>query len=333
MGATTKSLNELLGSSPTEKSGEGYTFYLFEDGETRLAVERWSDELETVLADSRCPNLFVTREWTRDTSLARLYRFRSQIESLVIIPREAPAGIEIVSELENLRHLRAICPVINVDFSKLRMLGRVEIGDKFGTAKEQRRPAGDLATLARAPSITNLTLNHVKLKDLSAVSDLESLSNFECNSATLESVAGIESLRNLTHLEINNAPMRTLKGIETSNVKCLKLIGLSKLERVATLSKLESLRELVFAGSTKVKDLDQLRHARLEVFAMIQCGRIASVGFLAGLSNLKEVELRNTVVDDGNLAVVTQMPRLSFARFIPYKKHYQPDRSEVERGE
>ncbi|MCP5153963.1 MAG: hypothetical protein H6983_07355 [Ectothiorhodospiraceae bacterium] len=214
-----------------------------------------------------------------------------QIEELKIL---ASAGTNVAA-LEEMRALERLSLTVvtreTVDFTRLANLRQAYVHWWPGAR-----------SIVEARGLRSLYLDRVKLPSFSALCGLEALESLTLANASIASIADIECLSGLTRLELLN---------------CRKLADFAGLERFTRL------RRLVISGSKALREIDFVSGMReLEMLDISDNGAVATLAPLAKATSLRALAMAGgTNVEDGDLSVLTGLPRLAMLMFAP-RRHY-----------
>lgn len=133
-------------------------------------------------------------------------------------------------------------------------------------------------------------------------------------------------------LWIRTSPVKSLSGIEgMTNLNSLELSYFSKLESVEPLLALRGqLVELELDSCKKIKDWGTLgQMASLTKLQLSRLGSIPSLRFIETLRELEFISFVDTNIEDGDLSVLLELPKLTYAGFFN-KKNFSHKFEEVE---
>jgi hypothetical protein len=227
----------------------------------------------------------------------------------------------------------------------------------------------DLSFLARLPSLRGLVLNAGEVRDLSSVQALTSLETLTLNTPAkprleldfgafplLERLRmywnpGFESVsaaRRLETLFVFGPPdadlarfgaMAGLKRLElsqgrrlvsTAGVGDVEFLGLYQQTALEELVLPRSLRVLAIESCKKLSSLDAVAGLDLVRLKVANCGDIASLSPLRGMTGLEEfLAWESTRVLDGDLSVLLSLPRLRVIG-MQDRSSYKPRVKEIE---
>jgi hypothetical protein len=137
----------------------------------------------------------------------------------------------------------------------------------------------------------------------------------------LKNLERFSTLKNLKSLELIQSNITSLKGVE--GLESIEMLGLyylrsfNDLKDIKYLSK--SLRVLEIENSKKIEDFIPIAEVKeLEKLSMLDCGEIASIGFVNQLPGLRMLAFWGTTVLDGDLNPCESIEHVYFTQ----KKHY-----------
>ncbi len=177
-------------------------------------------------------------------------------------------------------------------------------------------PGDSVAAIGRLAELVRLRIDGLRAtgwRALAGCGQLEEVRLKGLTGANLRPYAGWTRLRRLS---ITGRGMRSLTGLD--NLTALEELDLELLEveDLGPLAALSGLRSLNLVGLRAAHDLSPLAGLRnLERVRVARAGmgddvHVASVRPLAALDRLEEVVLSGTVIDDGDLSPVAELPRL-----------------------
>jgi len=299
-------------------------------------VKFWSPAAAQVLQQQHITKLRV-HGWKQPTVEA-LGSFAHQLERIfweVHDPTDVP-DLSALAQLHQLNYLTLTHGLDQIDFSRLtalRTLGASADAPQFGNVRSCR-------------SLRTLYLTNCGLRDLMPLAGLDQLTEVNVGEAPLKSLAGIHELRGLRRLALAQVPLASLDGIENLQaIEDIYFYMLGRLQSIAPLTRLRTLRKLSIGAARKVADLEQLgemtglehlellgsapqrlavlsRLKRLRVLQLDNVGVLPSLAFLRGLDKLETFyPSQGTKIEDGDLAVLLELPALTRVLFTN-RKHY-----------
>lgn len=223
------------------------------------------------------------------------------------------------------------------DFSFLGGLSRVEELNVIASKGEHLEAVEGMAQL-RSLSLTcdtRSTIDFSTLRQLTdcyllwwkganSIFDAPALEHLYLDGARLEDFSPLAKLSGLRCLTVANANIADLKPLQAlSGLERLELINCRQLRQFEPLGNLHGLIRLTIRGSKSLHDLAFLRSLRnLEVLILSDNDRIASLHPVSGLKKLKALAFAgNTNVEDGDLTVLTGLPKLAMLMFAS-RRHY-----------
>lgn len=172
--------------------------------------------------------------------------------------------------------------------------------------KKQKLPSKSLPSLKEL-AIWNLS--DIDLKCLAPFSDLQSLELIDAKKLT--ALSGIEACKGLLSLDI--AYSQKLEDID----------GLAQLPMLQILSMKNTKAIKSYVVLEKLTQLKKLR--------LLAASPVNSLSYIAELSHIESVVIRNTPIVDGNLAPLKALQRLTYA-YLDEKKEYEPVLGELKRA-
>ena len=255
-------------------------------------VNYWSPELERALRERNVTQVAITGWWKeRGPSLRFLAAFADQIRHLMVAD-ETIADLSVVSELELLESLSVRGAVETIDFGRLPRLRTCALAD-----------AGSAGNVGASPSLRELALDGMGIRDLAALAPL----------GTLRAL----SLRSL-------GALATLDGLEALPLEELESHRLSAVCSIAPVTALRTLRKLSLSEASRLADVERIGEVTsLETLYIDRVPELASLAFLRGLETLRDVGVWRTRIRDGDFGVLLELPRLERVREIsPHLAHY-----------
>ena len=135
----------------------------------------------------------------------------------------------------------------------------------------------------------------------------------------------LAALATLENLELAHSGIRNLAPLQgMDHLERLSLNVCRHLENFDNLESLQSLQCLHISEVNCLRDLEKIASLRnLEVLNLTDVGEIASLEPLGALKNLKALWVagRNTQIVDGDLSVLTELPKLAMLTLVP-NRHY-----------
>ncbi len=247
-------------------------------------ITRWSIGLEHALREFRPSRIIIRREFEGDsTALQRLAHFAEQIEYLSL-PSSPKLDLGFVSDLVNLRELWAEQMTDDVSFAELKHLSECSL----------LKPAATLGRIHEAPSLAELHLWSVPLREMGVL-------------------APLVSLRRLSLRQVDS--LTTLDGIQAPQLELLELIYNRRLKSVATLRGMSSLEVLRLTGSGSIGDLPAAGDwPNLKTFSISSGPPIGDFAILEGSPRLEGFSINSTnmVGTPCSVAPFTRMPGLTW---------------------
>ncbi len=201
-------------------------------------------------------------------------------------------SVEVHTEYgENLRY------TTTVDYSRIKGIEKINVVEKH------------TINYSHIPSLKDITLNHLKIKDLKGISDSKLLDT----------------------LYINLGSIRTLDGIEQfDKMQCVYLMMNKSLENIDALYHVrKSLKLLQIEDCAKIKDFSVLRQLEnLESLELVGSNRIPSLDFIRDMKNLKSFVF-SVYVEDGDLSPCMG---LHYADCRTPHRHYNIKRKDLPHG-
>ena len=278
---------------------DGYILEAGEYGPRLVLTGPWNPQIGALMRREGVRELTLNRElgW-RGQDLA----FLQEISSLVAF-RILDFLIENVAPVHLLPRLRSLevstyCKT-PIDFQKFPFLEKC--------AFEWRSRSESL--FARN-SLTTLFLNSYTGTRSQVFSSLSKLETLTVANSRLHEVYGLRALHRLRHLALYNLrQVRSLSGIEG----------------------LQSLEEVEIKGCKSIDSIDELATLQnLHRLALVDDGSIKTLEPLRSASNLEELYFYGTtVIVDGQLALLTELPRLRRTSF-QNRRHYSLRREQLE---
>lgn len=208
----------------------------------------------------------------------------------------------------------------------------------------------DLTPLSFMPSIEGLGLQcqFTKAPDFSEFTNLKNFkcfwrpkakTVFGCKSLKVLNIVNwseenIEALGDMTRLErlqLTSRKLVSLNGIESlQSLKILDLADCTKLRSVDGIESCQDLTTIEFEACKKIEGFPSLSRLNyLRTLILRDCGKIASLKPIEECTSLETVDLSgDTVIEDGNLSPLLQLPRLNVVRFQD-RKHYSHKSEEI----
>lgn len=247
----------------------------------------------------------------RDVVSLRLSQSMGWAESRIDFVQELPLrGIEIYSsnvkdisplaQISTLEHVGIDCPFRNPpDFSRFENLRICFLRWRKG-----------MESLLSNASIEHLNVVGYPFQDFAPAQRLKRLVELKVTSRKLNSLDGIRHFEKLRTLDLHQCPhLTSLAGIESAGALAkVEIDGCRAIEDISPIARLARLRSLRINGCSRIESLSPLK----------ACQKLEEFGFLG-----------NTVIDDGDLSVLCQLPELTGIWFAP-RRHYSHTREEVE---
>ena len=157
------------------------------------------------------------------------------------------------------------------------------------------------------------------LRNLEGLVKLERLELMQASFANLNALKNLKKLR---WLALNGSGVKSLEGIgELANLEDLFLGG-TGVHDLAPLANLSRLRRLKIAGANRVEDfspigyLEDLRSLTLILGSFTEIAHLESIGFIAGLEHLEELEINGAEIDDRRLDALFNLPKIRRVRLL-----------------
>jgi len=306
---------------------------------SQITVANWSLDVARALSAPERISLRV-QGWPERT-LERLLPFADKVERLII--EAAIPDLSGLSSFDSLKELSISGPVEAIDFSALRRLEILRLSGQIPS----------ISALATCPSLRVLSINGAALPDLKLLSGVVHLTELEVAEAPLESLTGLEQLTSLVRLALFDVQLTDLGGIETAtNLAELGLHRLRRLRSVASLAAVP-LKTLIIDSCRKIGDIERLgvvktleelqltgvalssadfltHLSNLRFLTLQNVGRLPSLEFIRDLARLETFALaENTVVENGDLARLLQMPALRVVGFTD-RRHYSHRQEDIQ---
>lgn len=252
----------------------------------------WTSEIERFVNCHDIRAVYLNRHWP-GSDYAFLARLTGVEELHIQSGRRATnlASIELMSQLVDL-NLTCVATE-QVDFSQLTQLRECYLYWWPGAE-----------SIVRAPNLETLYLD-----------------NFRPAGAVGLDLSRLQSLRRLT---LANSSVRNVCFLaDAPDLVELELLNCRKLADFASIAELARLERLAIDGSRDLEALDFLSNlSRLEVLRLSNNKAIQSLKPVADCQSLKAVAFGgDTVVTDGDLYPLLELPRLGMLTFRP-RKHY-----------
>jgi len=215
----------------------------------------------------------------------------STIEELSIINKSA-SNLDAIESMQALESVQLTCDTQSVvDFSRLPSLQDCYIYWWAGAE-----------SIFEAKNLRGAYFDKIADKDLARLKDLQRLKKLTIANSNVASLQPLCAVRELSELELLNC--RRLSDFEY-------------------LPELVSLRRLTIRGSKNLSDLEVVGSLRdLEVLVISDNKDIGSLKPLAKMTELKALAFAgNTIITDGDLSVLTKLPKLSMLMFAS-RRHY-----------
>lgn len=216
----------------------------------------------------------------------------SKIEELGIVAGEVE-NLSAIESMEALTHLSISAHTReSIELSKLGSLENLFLHWWKGAN-----------SVFECTTVKNLYLDEVKLKDLSALGNLSKIHTLTIGNSPVKNLSFLPGLDHLTKLALLNC------------------------RKVADFSPISSLRRLDWLEIRGTKELTSLEFVRcltkLEVLLIESNSEIASLEPLIDCQDLKAFSFRGTKmnVSDGDLGVLTTLPKLSMLGFQDRKRY------------
>jgi len=251
----------------------------------------WTDVIALFIRDNDIKAVYLNsvKGWC-DTDYSFLCQLNS-IEELSIISSEA-TGLMAIEEMVNLRELSITTSTKDkVDFTKLLKLEKCYLYWWKGAQ-----------SILECIQIKNLYLDKLKLKDYTKLTNLKYLDSLTIANCQVESIDWLKDYNNLNELVFLN---------------CKKLNDFSPIKNCS------SLKRLTISGSKLLNDLNFVKGLNnLEVLVVSDNSEINSLAPLVKIRSLKALSFAgNTVIKDGDLSVIIDLPKLSMLMFQA-RRHY-----------
>jgi hypothetical protein len=206
---------------------------------------------------------------------------------------QSPINARYLDGLQNLRGLYLEAPGTGIDFAWFPLL-EVYFGGWHPASQN----------LAACQELRRLELRgfNPDSRGLEAIARLTRLEVLKVVQTNLESLRGLETLEDLRYLSLAYAAKLSSLDVLTSCGTGLRELSLQNLKKIAFYEPISSLR--------------MLRRLRLTA-----CAPMESLAWTAGLENLDFFSFVDTVVENGDLAPLLQLPKLRYAGTLD-KKHY-----------
>jgi hypothetical protein len=163
--------------------------------------------------------------------------------------------------------------------------------------------------------------------DLFALPNLQTLNIEGFDRQNLKEIGNARALNELT---LNGGKVESLEGLEC--LKDLRLLCLERLKKLHSLNFLDSnsnLRELVIEKCPLINSYDDLSSLSYLAHLGLDQKSVPSLEFLRKLKNLESLYFGNTLVEDGDLSVLLDMPSLKDVQF-KNKKNYSHKIKEIQ---
>jgi hypothetical protein len=196
-------------------------------------------------------------------------------------------------KLNNLRGLTLTSPGAGIDFSSLPLLEQY-IGEWHPDNKN----------LNRCDELRSLTVwgYKPKLRDLRDFADVTRMEWLTIRDTNITSLDGVETLEDLRYLHVSIA--RQLESLDSF-----------KVGRVG-------IREIEINSARKIATYDPLAALpRLRRLKLAACAQMPDLKWTRGMNYLDFLSIVDTIVEDGDLSPLLELPRLRYVGTLD-KKHY-----------
>lgn len=153
------------------------------------------------------------------------------------------------------------------------------------------------------------------------------ISHYKHKSKTIDEIS---TLGNLKILEIKQATIINVDAL--SMLKKLEILELSyiyKLEDIKGLKDKESIRNLTIQNCKKINNWEIIGSLKnLKKIYICSCGIIPSINFLKNVSNLEEIHIADTKVEDGKVASICENKNLKEFNIQTFE-HYDVTEEQV----
>ena len=255
-----------------------------------LIKEKWDKEYLKLIRKKKVDCLFLNhaRGWSCDD-----YSFLSELDiQLLHIIDTHDRGIDAIESLGRLKSLSLNLPnKTRVDFKRL-----ADLTYCFTYWSKYTE------SILEAKSLVSLYLDGFKVKGSPDFSELNQLKELTLGNSNIESLSFLSHLPDLQRLELLNC---------------------KKIKDFLPVGHLKELRRLNIDGYRDIGSLAFLSTCtELEVL-LLNVGKIRNIEVLKNLRKLKALSFNGpfTVVEDGNLKVLTSLPLLAML-MIQNRKHY-----------
>ncbi|MDX8552522.1 hypothetical protein MK851_02655 [Tenacibaculum sp. 1B UA] len=180
---------------------------------------------------------------------------------------------------------------------------------------------------------------HLQVYSKKKIINIEALNNTNLQHLTIsdydeKDLTKLSALTNLKSLSFKTAKIKSLKGIETlTNLKCVSFGGVRSLIDISDITTLQKLKYLEFDICWKLQDFSSIGELKeLEVLKLLDCKNLASIKFIKGMPNLRQLyTLGTTIINDFDTTPAENMPVFFGSQYKKYNKQY-PEK-EIQEGQ
>jgi len=256
-----------------------------------MIKDEWNMEIEKYIVNNNIQALYFNyvKGW-----IGNDFSFLSNLKSLLLlnIINTSSYGLSSISDLHILKYLS-----LNVH-------------------------ANELINFSKLNNLTHVYLNYWKKAE--SIFNCNSIKELYISNIKKDHIDKIQNLTNLVDLTIGSSNIDNINFIKIMpNLKRLKILDCRNVSDISAL-KNRNLELVRFEGSTKIYDYDVIGTIKgLKILNISDANIIKSIKFTQSLIELQGFSFAGakTIVEDGDLTILTNLPNLSMLMFAS-RKHY-----------
>ena len=159
-------------------------------------------------------------------------------------------------------------------------------------------------------SLSSLSLNGMKVKDISALNNLTSLTYLDLSMTQVKDISVLSNLTSLISLDLSGTPVKDISVLNDLTSLTNLRLGDTQVKDISALSNLTSLTNLILSN-TPVKDISVLSNLTSLAYLDLSMTQVKDISALSNLTSLISLDLSGTPVKD-----ISALSNLTSLRFL-----------------